>query len=54
MGDHLVAVGFVMCFSPYQFELILALVFLAARIFHEIKLHKFNSNSKEFKTRIIR
>jgi hypothetical protein len=34
MGDHIVAVGFVMCFSPYQFELILALVFLAAKIFH--------------------
>jgi len=52
MGDHIVAVGFVMSFSPYQFELFLALAFLAVKIFHEIQIHKFNSNSKSFKTRI--
>lgn len=34
MGDHLVSVGFVICFSPYQFELVLALFFLAAKITH--------------------
>jgi hypothetical protein len=52
MGDHIVAVGFAISFSPYQFELVLALAFLAAKIFHEIQLHKFNAASKEFKTRI--
>lgn len=51
MGDHIVAVGFVICFSPYQFELVLALAFLAAKIFHEIQIHKFNAPTKEFKTR---
>ena len=44
------AVGFAMVFSPYQFELVLALAFLACKIVGEIKQHKLNSTSKDFKT----
>lgn len=44
------AVGFVMVFSPYQFELILALAFLVCKVIGEIKQHKLNSSSKDLKT----
>lgn len=44
------AVGFAMIFSPYQFELVLALAFLVCKAVSEIKQHKLNSTSKDFKT----
>lgn len=40
-GDHIVSIGFVMAFSPYQLELIISLVFVVIRVFYEVKLHKF-------------
>lgn len=49
-GDHIVAVGFVICFSPYQLEIILSLVFVILRFLYEIRLHRYNSQLKFIKT----
>ena len=50
MGDHCISVGFVMCFSPYYFEIILSFVFLALRVFYEIRKQKYKVVVKEIKT----
>lgn len=31
LGDHVVAVGFAMCFSPYQLEIILSILYFGLR-----------------------
>lgn len=50
MGDHVVALGFVMSFSPYEMEIVLAMGFLAARITYELRLHKWGQTTKQLKT----
>lgn len=50
LGDHVVAIGFVMTFSPFQFELILALTYLIVKVVYEIRLHKSKSELKICKT----
>jgi hypothetical protein len=41
-GDHVIAVGFAICFSPYSLEIILSFIYFVLRIFYEIKLHKYS------------
>ena len=50
LGDHAVAIGFVICFSPYEFEIILAMGYFILRLIYEIKLHKSNVRLKVIKT----
>jgi hypothetical protein len=45
-----VAVGFAMSFSPYAFELILAIVFVGVAIFKQINKYYFYWDIKETKT----
>lgn len=50
LGDHVVAVGFVMCFSPYQLEIILSILYFALRCAYEVLTIKFNMHFKIMKT----
>ena len=49
-GDHAVAMGFVLSFSPYPFEVIVSMIFVALRIAYEVRLHKFDNKVKFIKT----
>lgn len=48
-GDHLVAIGFVISFSPYALELILSIFFISLVIFKQINRYYFNINMKNTK-----
>jgi membrane protein implicated in regulation of membrane protease activity len=50
-GDHAVAVGFVLSFSPYVYEVIVSMIFVVLRIIYEVRLHKFDHHVKFIKTR---
>lgn len=50
LADHAISIGFVMCYSPYNFELILGLLYLVAKIVYEIRLQKFEKDTKQLKT----
>lgn len=52
-GDHLVAVGFVMCFSPYELEIGMVILHLILRVGYEIRRHKFDTPTKNIKTSMI-
>jgi hypothetical protein len=45
-----VSLGFVMTFSPYQLELVLAFLYLALKAIYEVRLHKWDSETKLCKT----
>jgi hypothetical protein len=52
-GDHLVAVGFVMCFSPYELEIGMVILHLLLRVGYEIRRYKFDIPTKNIKTSMI-
>lgn len=50
-GEHALAVGFVMCFSPYQFEIGLCICYLLLYIFNLVKRFKYDGVSDVANTR---
>ena len=50
LGDHAVAVGFVMCFSPYVFEMMLSFAYLLLRVVYEVRKQKYQKSTKQIKT----
>ena len=49
-GDHAVAIGFVLSFSPYVYEVIVALIFVILRLAYEFRMHKYDHHIKFIKT----
>lgn len=49
LGDHVVSLGFVVCFSPYIFETVLSTGFIIMRTVYEVRKQKFEENTRIIK-----
>ena len=52
LGDHAIAVGFVICYSPYILEVVLSILYIIIRAFYEFRLQKHRRSLKPLKTGI--
>lgn len=50
MGDHAIAIGFVMSFSPYVLEVVISFVYIILRAIYEYRKQFLHSPTKQIKT----